>query len=125
MDWSKPTTQLLGRFQPWHKGHTELFRRAIQQTGQVAILLRHQDGSEEDPYDFDIRFQQIILALKREQFYQGEHYVIIPVPNVEHITYGRNVGYSIAEERLDSEIESISATTIRKEQQYRMSLIDK
>ena len=26
-DWKKPTTQMLGRWHPWHDGHTELFKR--------------------------------------------------------------------------------------------------
>ena len=39
-DWKKPTVQMLGRWQPWHDGHTALFERAIAKTGQVAILVR-------------------------------------------------------------------------------------
>ena len=27
-DWTKPTVQMLGRWQPWHKGHFELFKKA-------------------------------------------------------------------------------------------------
>ena len=36
----KPTTQMLGRWQPWHPGHTELFKRALSETGQVCIMIR-------------------------------------------------------------------------------------
>jgi len=114
MDWTKPTTQLLGRFQPWHKGHTELFKRAIDKTGQVAILLRASDGSEGNPYDFDQRAVQITTALAKEGFYSGEHYIICNVPNISHITYGRDVGYTIEQEKLDNDVEAISATNIRK-----------
>ena len=114
MDWTKPTTQLLGRFQPWHKGHTELFKRAIDKTGQVAILLRASDGTDKNPYDFDQRSTQIVIALAKEGFYSGEHYTIINVPNIEHITYGRDVGYTIEQEKLEDNIEAISATNIRK-----------
>ena len=39
-DSKKPTVQLLGRWQPWHDGHTELFKRAIKKTGQVVIMAR-------------------------------------------------------------------------------------
>ena len=39
-DPSKPTTQMLGRWQPWHDGHTELFKRAYAETGQVVIMVR-------------------------------------------------------------------------------------
>ncbi|MCH2380910.1 MAG: hypothetical protein MK228_05285 [Nitrososphaerales archaeon] len=46
--------------------------------------------------------------------YEGR-FVIIPVPNIIHITYGRKVGYSIKEEFLDKAIEDISATKIREQ----------
>ena len=39
-DSKKPTAMMLGRWQPWHKGHTELFKRAIVKTGQVCIMIR-------------------------------------------------------------------------------------
>ena len=31
---------MLGRWQPWHPGHTELFKRALAETGQVCIQIR-------------------------------------------------------------------------------------
>ena len=31
---------MLGRWQPWHKGHTELFKRCLAETGQVCIMIR-------------------------------------------------------------------------------------
>ena len=34
-DWKKPTVQMLGRWQPWHQGHQELFKRCVEKTGQV------------------------------------------------------------------------------------------
>ena len=39
-DWKKPTVQMLGRWQPWHMGHQELFKRCIKKTGQVIIQVR-------------------------------------------------------------------------------------
>ena len=42
-------------------------------------------------------------------------YEIIDVPNIINITYGRDVGYTFSEERLDEEIEKISGTEIRNE----------
>ena len=111
MDWTRPTTQLLGRFQPWHQGHTELFKRALSKTGQVVILLREQDGTTNNPYTTEQRINLIKEALS---LYEGR-FVIIPVPNIIHITYGRKVGYSIEEEFLDKDIEDISATKIREQ----------
>tara|TARA_B100001179_G_C18190496_1_gene232720 strand:+ start:73 stop:417 length:345 start_codon:yes stop_codon:yes gene_type:complete len=111
MDWTRPTTQLLGRFQPWHQGHTELFKRALSKTGQVVILLREQDGTTNNPYSVGHRIHVIEEALA---LYEGR-FVIIRVPNITHITYGRKVGYSIEEEFLDKDIEDISATKIREQ----------
>ena len=41
-------------------------------------------------------------------------FIIQFVPNITNITYGRGVGYKIEEESFNSDIESISATKIRK-----------
>lgn len=113
MDYKKSTTQLLGRFQPWHRGHTELFKRAIAKTGQVVILLRESDGSEKNPYSFEERSHLINTELSKEGFHHNIDYDIIRVPNIVNITYGRDVGYVIEQERLDAEVEAISATAIR------------
>lgn len=114
MDRLKPTTQLLGRFQPWHKGHTELFKRAISKTGQVVILLREMEISDSNPYTIEERKDEIIRELVKEGF-SLDDYEIMGVPNIVHITYGRDVGYKIEQEHLGEEIEDISATKIRKE----------
>ena len=118
MDWTKPTTQLLGRFQPWHQGHTELFKRALSKTGQVVILLREQDGTDSNPFTTEQRVNFIKDALSA---YTGK-FEVIPVPNITHITYGRDVGYAIEQEYLDKETESISATDIRKKYQASMGM---
>lgn len=73
-------------------------------------MLRESDGSEENPYDFAVRKGMIQKHLKE---FDGQ-YEIIDVPNITHVTYGRDVGYVIEEEHLPEEIESISATQIRK-----------
>ena len=48
-DWKRLTTEMLGRFKPWHAGHTELFRRALAETGQVAIMIRDVGGVVGEP----------------------------------------------------------------------------
>ena len=49
-DWGKPTAQMLGRFQPWHDGHTALFKKALEKTGQVVIMLRTTYPDSDKPY---------------------------------------------------------------------------
>ena len=107
MDRRKPTVQMLGRFQPWHDGHTELFKRAYAKTGQVCILIR---DTGEGHHNRD----QMINKLTVAGYSLWKDYEIIDVPNIVDITYGRDVGYTFSEERLDPDIERISATRIRK-----------
>ena len=107
MDRRKPTVQMLGRYQPWHDGHTELFKRAHAKTGQVCILIR-DTGERHHNRD------QMINKLTVAGYSMWKDYEIIDVPNIVDITYGRDVGYTFSEERLDPQVESISATRIRK-----------
>jgi len=114
-DYNKPTVQLLGRWQPWHDGHTALFKKSIAKTGQVVILIRNMKIDENNPYTGGQVARNIEAALSREGFVFKHDYDIISVPNIVNITYGRDVGYSITQEHFDKSIESISATKIRKE----------
>ncbi len=112
-DWQKETVQMLGRWQPWHKGHRALFERAIAKTGQVAIMIRDCQGwNGSNPFATN----QVTEMIRRDldPIYQGQ-YTIILVPNIVNITYGRDVGYKIEQEIFDEAVTSISATQIRKE----------
>lgn len=112
-DWKKETVQMLGRWQPWHKGHRALFERAISKTGQVIIQIRDCQGWQgSNPFAID----QVKRYISRDldPLYQGQ-YEIQVVPNIVNITYGRDVGYKIEQESFDEKTHSISATKIRKE----------
>ena len=100
---------MLGRFQPFHKGHFELFKKILEKTGQVIIMVRDCDG-DNNPYPFKTVKRKIIKRLKE---FKGM-FEVIRVPNVTHICYGRDVGYNIDKINLPFEIEKISATKIRK-----------
>ena len=121
-DWKKPTAQMLGRWQPWHDGHIELFKRALQKTGQVCIMYRDVagvdagvEGQGDNPFDFEDVKENIIKGLSKHGYKEGKEYIVIKVPNVIDISYGRGVGYSFTEHDLGEEIHKISATKIRKE----------
>ena len=121
-DWKKPTVEMLGRWQPWHDGHIELFKRALQKTGQVCIMYRDVGGSDagidgqaDNPFQFEEVKENIIEGLSKHGYEEGKEYVVIKVPNIVDISYGRGVGYSFTEHDLGEEIHAISATKIRKE----------
>lgn len=119
-DWKKPTVQMLGRWQPWHKGHQELFKRCVEKTGQVIIQVRDVqgasggDGQNDNPFNWDEVCSNIESGLSIDGFRRGFEYEIMLVPNIVNITYGRGVGYKFEEETFDESITSISATKIRK-----------
>jgi len=118
-DWKKPTVQLLGRWQPWHDGHQELFKRALKKTGQVIIQVRDVKGvsagmgHDDNPFDWDLVCKNISAGLSKGGFKRGVEYEIMLVPNIVNITSGRGVGYDFEEESFEESIEEISATQIR------------
>ena len=119
-DPKKPTVMLLGRWQPWHDGHLALFKRAVAKTGQVAIYVRDVKdssggkGQDDNPFSFEEISKDISKKLLLEGYEIDEDFIIQLVPNITNITYGRGVGYIFEQESFDLDIESISATKIRK-----------
>ena len=131
-DWKKPTVEMLGRWQPWHDGHTELFKRALQKTGQVCIMYRDVGGADagvegqsDNPFQFEEVKKNIMEGLKSHGYEEGREYVVIKVPNIIDISYGRGVGYTFTEHDLGEEIHKISATKIRKEMRQKGELKEK
>ena len=114
IDSTKPTVQMMGRYQPWHGGHRELFKQAMKRTGQVAIFVRNMPVNNNNPLKFEEVKEIITEDLTKHNFTIDKDYVIMQVPNIIDITYGRDVGYSITLEKLPDEIEKISATKIRE-----------
>ena len=123
-DHFKPTTQMLGRWQPWHPGHTELFKKALAETGQVCIQIRtvpqDTDASggrtvtqDDNPFTIDDVIRKIRVALDKEGFTYGKEYIAMKVPNIVDISYGRGVGYTFTEHDLGKDVHEISATKIR------------
>ncbi len=114
-DWRKPTTQMLGRWQPWHDGHTELFKRALAETGQVCIMVRDVQGWEDNPFNYETVWHGIRDGLSAAGYEYSIQYIVMRVPNIVDISYGRGVGYTFTEHDLEPELKAISATNIRAE----------
>lgn len=109
-DTRAPTAQMLGRFQPWHNGHQALFERALEKEGQVALMVRDMEQDDDNPYHVLDVCQNLRLHLAE---YAGK-VRIFAAPNITRISYGRDVGYTIEQERFEKPIENISATHIRR-----------
>ena len=128
-DWKKPTVEMLGRWQPWHDGHTALFKKALEKTGQVCIMYRDVGGGDagiegqaDNPFQFEEVKEKIIEGLSKHGYQEGKEYIVIKVPNIIDVSYGRGVGYSFTEHDLGEEIHSISATKIRNKMRIKGDL---
>ena len=106
---------MLGRWQPWHDGHTELFKRALAETGQVCIMVRDVQGWEDNPFNYETVWHGIRDGLSAAGYEYSMQYIVMRVPNIVDISYGRGVGYTFTEHDLEPELKAISATNIRAE----------
>ena len=98
----------------WHDGHTALFKKAMNETGQVVIMIRDMEVNESNPMQADKLFQEYKNTYPKEGYAFKHDYDIISVPNIVDIRYGRDVGYTFTKHDLGEEIHKISATEIRK-----------
>jgi len=109
-DWRSPTTLMLGRYQPWHEGHHALYKEAGKRTEQVLLGVRNTyKTSEKDP----LTFNQVKEYIAKDKFMDGS--LVLRLPNITNIVYGRDVGYKIEQIDLGADIHAISATEKRKE----------
>jgi adenylylsulfate kinase len=109
-DPQKPTALFIGRYQPFHEGHQRLIEEGLQRVGQVCIAIRDTHGTDDkNPLSFFAVKQRIEAALS---VYAGR-FVVVPLPNITNVFYGRDVGYSVERIVLDEATEAISATRVR------------
>ena len=109
-DWSAPTTLQLGRYQPWHEGHQALKEEAHKRTNQVLVGVRNTyKTSEKDPLMYD----EVSNYIKQDNPFKDT--LVLRLPNITNIVYGRDVGYKIEQVDLGAEIHAISATEKRRQ----------
>lgn len=110
-DYNAPTALMIGRFQPFHAGHKALFLKALDKHGQVCIAVRDMPQDAKNPFSAF----QVTENIKKELIeYTGQFQVVI-LPNVVDVVHGRDVGWTVSKIDLPPDIESISATQIRKD----------
>jgi len=100
----------VGRWQPLHTGHQELFKRAMDEGKNVLICIRDIQPDEKNPFTA----QQVLENIT--EFYQNEPRVtVMVIPDICSIEFGRGVGYDIIEHVPPTVIGEISATKIREQ----------
>lgn len=110
-DPKKPTALFVGRYQPFHDGHRALIVEGLKRVGQACIAVRTTEGiDQKNPFTFEYVKARIEHGLRE---FEGR-FTVVPLPNISHVFYGRDVGYSIERINLDEAVEVISATDVRK-----------
>ena len=72
------------------------------------------EGQNDNPFQFNEVKKNIIAGLAEHGYVEGKEYIVLKVPNIVDISYGRGVGYTFTEHDLGEKIHKISATNIRK-----------
>ena len=103
----------VGRWQPLHKGHQELFKRAMDEGKNVLICIRDIKPDEKNPFTAD-EVRDNIMNFYSQEYIAGKVRVMV-IPDICSIEFGRGVGYDIIEHVPPTEIGEISATKIREE----------
>ena len=110
-DPQKSTALFVGRYQPFHGGHLRLIEEGLNRVGQACIAVRDTHGTNgKNPLPFFAVKQRIEVALSA---YAGR-FVVVPLPNITNVFYGRDAGYSVERIVLDEATETISATKLRR-----------
>jgi len=107
----------VGRWQPLHKGHQNLFQQAMNEGKNVLICIRDIEPDEKNPFSADAVKENIEKHYAKE-VNEGKVKVIV-IPDICSIEFGRGVGYEILERIPPLEIGEISATKIREEMKRR------
>jgi cytidyltransferase-like protein len=110
-DPQKATALFIGRYQPFHSGHQRLIEEGLRRVGQVCVAVRDTHNIDaKNPLPFFAVKQRIEAALSA---YAGR-FVVVSLPNITNVFYGRDVGYSVERIALDEATEAISATKMRQ-----------
>jgi len=103
-------SMFIGRWQPWHDGHTWLIKERLKLGKNILIGIREIEEPLYSPSEIKLQ----VFNLFPNEVNVGT-IDFIELPDIESINYGRGVGYEIIEHTPPKEIGEISATNIRKE----------
>jgi len=106
-------SMFIGKYQPFHRGHKTLIDSVLKEGKNVVLAIRDTSLSEKDPYTVEQRIGMIQDIYPDAVVYpmQGR-IMIVAIPDVLEVCYGRQVGWGIRQIKLNEEIENISATKI-------------
>ena len=106
-------SMFVGRWQPLHEGHKQLFQQVLDSGGNVLICIRDMQPDEKNPFTSNEVFVTIHETYK--SLIEKGRVKVMKIPDICSVDFGRNVGYDIVEWIPPAEISEISATKIREQ----------
>ena len=110
---NKQYSFFIGRYQPLHEGHIAIIRKVLDEGKNVCIALKDIPKRETDPFNIQERINMFRDVFKDEL--DDGSMILMSVPDIEEVCYGRTVGWGMRQIEVDKEIEEISATKIREQ----------
>ncbi len=99
----------IGRWQPLHNGHKWLIGQKLNEKIPVLICVRDIPPDEKNPFTTEQTIDMLQTA------YSSDDVVVMAIPDIESVNYGRGVGYEIIEHVPPRDVGFISATQIRNQ----------
>lgn len=103
----------IGRWQPLHPGHIQLFKQVLDNGENVLIGIRDIEPDEKNPFTSSEVFVTI-TDFYADLIKEGR-VKVMKMPDIKSICFGRGVGYDIIEHIPPQEVGEISATKVREE----------
>jgi len=105
-------SMFVGRFQPLHLGHKEMFQQVLDEGGNVLIGVRDGEVDFKNPFTA-LEVMNAIMEEYKDLISEGRVKVQI-LPDICSVEFGRGVGYDIIERVPPADVAAISATKIRE-----------
>ena len=97
----------IGRWQPFHNGHKWLISQKLNSGVPVLVAVRDIPPDDKNPLTTEQTVEMLQAA------YVDDDVVVVTIPDIESVNYGRGVGYEINEHVPPKDVGFISATDIR------------
>jgi len=103
----------IGRWQPLHEGHKQLFKQVLDEGGNVLIMIRDMKPDEKNPYTAAEVY--VTISDYYNDLIKAGRVKVMKIPDICSVDFGRGVGYDIVEWIPPAEVAEISATKVREQ----------
>lgn len=99
----------IGRYQPYHYGHTSLVQQKLNEGVSILIMVRDIEPDMKNPFTTE----QTVSMIKKYHDSRNEDVEVMVIPDIESVNFGRGVGYEVNEFQPPKDLGFISATDVR------------